>query len=561
MKKILLKSFLLTIAFVLLKPSKADAQFCPMGIYNNTTTIGLISQNVYNTFAPGTYNVTMLYSGLMDPACWVVNQPLTINKSQDIMNVLTGTPGGGWGIYFDVSPVTSANNCGGLPADNGLQNGSLSIEIRTLSGTLVVMLNVTDNVIDECGYVVVPVVFGPFSATLLTFPNRVKLDWTTYTEQDVDHFSVEKSIDGITWYKIAHVAAVGNSNSQNNYTWTDNNPASNNYYRIIAVDIDCSRMNTLIRRVVCSSCPATFTPPGITPDCTPPNTSPYISGPSSICDNTAKLYRLHNVKGDAQVTWSFSPSYLATITAASRMVGVVPTGYSGVGTLTATVVKNGVTSSYSVQITFGVPEFWGWCQSTSPGACNGATNFTATVHMLTGTSAGQYKWYQNGTYLGIGSQRTWYNVLPGQVINFQVRYNGPCGQSVWAGSTLGCSPPAKGVVQEAVPKASPRYEIAPNPAKSAISIQRLPPCPPPPAEPIIQSMDTWKAKAPVAAPISETAIIKIFDTQGNLRKTTKMNNASTRLTLNASDLPAGLYFVHVIEPGKETVTLKVLLEK
>jgi hypothetical protein len=285
---------------------------------------------------------------------------------------------------------------------------------------------------------------------------------------------------------------------------------------------------------------------------------PYISGTNTICGNVSKLYRLNLVYGNATTTWSISPSYLATLSSASKMVRVTPTGNTGVGTLTATVVKNGVTSYYNYNITFGqgATPLYGWCYTSGSGNCNNYMNFTASVNMLPGTSWSDYHWYQNGYYyLGSGAQHEWQNIWPGQVINFEVYYYGPCGTSMWSGSSQACDMESKPVAV----KSKERFSISPNPARSNISIDRIPPCEDPgPWEP----QQDWKAapKKPLVA-VSETAIIKIFDAQGRLRKTTSMSGASKRLTVNGSDLPAGLYFVTVIEPGKETVTLKVLLEK
>jgi len=68
--------------------------------------------------------------------------------------------------------------------------------------------------------------------------NLVILNWTTATEANEDHFDIERSTDGITYTVIGQVAAVGNSSSPTNYSFTDQLPVPGmEYYRIKAVDL------------------------------------------------------------------------------------------------------------------------------------------------------------------------------------------------------------------------------------------------------------------------------------------------------------------------------------
>jgi len=63
-----------------------------------------------------------------------------------------------------------------------------------------------------------------------------ELKWQTAEEINTAYFNVEKSIDGFSWEKISTLNS--NNNSVNSYSFTDNNPASQNYYRIRSVDRD-----------------------------------------------------------------------------------------------------------------------------------------------------------------------------------------------------------------------------------------------------------------------------------------------------------------------------------
>ena len=65
------------------------------------------------------------------------------------------------------------------------------------------------------------------------------LSWATATETDAKDFIVNRSTDGINWTAVGNVKAAGNSNSEQKYTFADNNPqAGINYYQIVERDID-----------------------------------------------------------------------------------------------------------------------------------------------------------------------------------------------------------------------------------------------------------------------------------------------------------------------------------
>jgi hypothetical protein len=551
MNKILLRSFILAAAFVLLRPADTHAQppGCPMGIFNTGRLVGLTNDYLYNTFTTGDYYVTLANTNFTTGAtCFsITDQVVHVTKTPNVAAVIPGA-GIAAGIVFDFT----ASACEGGGDFSNLQVNSTSIIVRNVLGAdPFLAVDYTDNDPNFCDYHALPVTFGPFSGTLVSGPTRVRLNWTTYMESNVNHFTIEKSINGGTFYKIAQVPAAGNSTSTNNYQFYDNSPnGPNGYYRIVSVDNDCRRNYTIIIRVACSTCPTVFNPPNLS-DCAPP--VPYVYGPTAICDSLTgrKAYKLEGLRGDIRVTWSIYPSYLANLTQVNRIVGLTPTGNTGIGTLTATVVKNGVTSYYSMNITFGTPPLWVWTSSTPPDNCNQG-QFTATVSMYPGTSGSNYYWYQNGWFLGTSDHWTWTIPYPGYVVNYEVRYNGVCGQSIYYGSSDGGLEPFKGN-----PKPEPRYQIAPNPARSNIVItRRIPPCELPPVDP-------WKTSSPKSTLGTkiETVIVKVFDMNGNIRKTSKVNVTDTRIEIRAGDLQPGLYYVSIIQAGKDEEKLKVWLEK
>jgi len=82
-----------------------------------------------------------------------------------------------------------------------------------------------------------PVKLVSFNAEALK--NKVKIMWTTATETDNDHFTVERSTDGSNWATVKMINGAGTSSIMNKYEVYDENPVQGNtYYRLKQTDID-----------------------------------------------------------------------------------------------------------------------------------------------------------------------------------------------------------------------------------------------------------------------------------------------------------------------------------
>ena len=65
------------------------------------------------------------------------------------------------------------------------------------------------------------------------------LTWQTATERDASHFVIERSVNGNDEFKsVGTVKAAGNSTTLKDYTFYDQEPLSNGYYRLKTVDLD-----------------------------------------------------------------------------------------------------------------------------------------------------------------------------------------------------------------------------------------------------------------------------------------------------------------------------------
>lgn len=100
-----------------------------------------------------------------------------------------------------------------------------------------------------------PVKFVGFTVTQKD--NDALIQWSTSEEISADMYQVERSIDGTNWSTIAYVAAVGNSSSLNNYSFTDKNVSAQVvYYRIKEVDVDGKTVYTAIKSIKLESASA-----------------------------------------------------------------------------------------------------------------------------------------------------------------------------------------------------------------------------------------------------------------------------------------------------------------
>jgi hypothetical protein len=68
---------------------------------------------------------------------------------------------------------------------------------------------------------------------------KVVVKWTSFSESNLSHYEIEKSLDGVSFVKMSDQVALGNQGRTQNYSAIDANPVNGfNYYRIKVYDID-----------------------------------------------------------------------------------------------------------------------------------------------------------------------------------------------------------------------------------------------------------------------------------------------------------------------------------
>ncbi len=93
-----------------------------------------------------------------------------------------------------------------------------------------------------------PVTLLSFEATLKA--KAVHLDWSTADEENSSHFTIERSLDGSTFFDLGQVKAAGDSYTTTSYKWIDQRPITGkNYYRLNAHDISGKTQYSELRLV------------------------------------------------------------------------------------------------------------------------------------------------------------------------------------------------------------------------------------------------------------------------------------------------------------------------
>ena len=105
-----------------------------------------------------------------------------------------------------------------------------------------------------------PVVLLDFTANCNK--DNIEIEWTTVSEIDNDYFVIEKSLNAINFHEVAQIEGVGNSNSKQNYKWTDLELSNKtNYYRLKQVDFD----GTIIyHKIISTECQSQSSNPELT---------------------------------------------------------------------------------------------------------------------------------------------------------------------------------------------------------------------------------------------------------------------------------------------------------
>lgn len=168
-------------------------------------------------------NATLNVSGkvyILGGATLANNSDLTVNNTGDVS--ITGDVDTGNGSTLVVDGTMTVD--GDLTGDATL-SGTGDLDV---AGTVDPGINdTTDNIL--------PIELTYFNA--YHNENNVVLNWQTASELNNDYFTLERSTDGVNYSIIATIIGAGNSMTQLNYSFIDNNPVNGvSYYRLMQTD-------------------------------------------------------------------------------------------------------------------------------------------------------------------------------------------------------------------------------------------------------------------------------------------------------------------------------------
>ncbi|WP_339790288.1 MAG: T9SS type A sorting domain-containing protein [Imperialibacter sp.] len=124
--------------------------------------------------------------------------------------------------------VTGTISGNGDTAAASADNSSLSSKPQSIQ-----------NFVNGGGSTPLPIVLSYFKGVNLK--NAVKLSWETLSEENFDHFEIQRSFDGKEFEVIATEKGNGFTSEKHQYSFTDNDPEMGiNYYRLNAIDFDGS---------------------------------------------------------------------------------------------------------------------------------------------------------------------------------------------------------------------------------------------------------------------------------------------------------------------------------
>ncbi|HET9435103.1 MAG TPA: hypothetical protein VFO37_15160, partial [Chitinophagaceae bacterium] len=137
-------------------------------------------------------------------------------------------------------------------SDNLIDWSSLAIDSGSVTGNFVSKKNVAPVsrwtlAADNSS---VPVHFILFNAKCED--DKTLVTWETAQEQNTSHFNIERSTDGVRWTVIGNLPAARNSSTERSYSFTDNRPVQNAYYRIAQYDLDARVQYTNVIRSSCT---------------------------------------------------------------------------------------------------------------------------------------------------------------------------------------------------------------------------------------------------------------------------------------------------------------------
>lgn len=212
-------------------------------VYDDPTSINYRRQIIFDGFTPAWHNnISINIAGYEVPmigdnqgeftAVFVQGDPgitgeVCTTSDQSFPNFGTDFGNGSEGGGLDIDKVTGNLTRG----SNSMTLDATSYQDAIIPGVFAMNLASTQ--------MALPVELTLFEGSYDKSRCAVDLSWQTTAEINNEKFFVERSIDGENWELIGAINGAVNSQSENNYSYKDQNPEmGSNFYRLTQQDLD-----------------------------------------------------------------------------------------------------------------------------------------------------------------------------------------------------------------------------------------------------------------------------------------------------------------------------------
>lgn len=186
-------------------------------------------------FCAGSLENNAWYTFTTSPTCV---SPCTVVVT--INNIVCSGGGAGFQIGYFTGSCGSLTNIG---CTSGA-GGTVTATITNLSPGQAITIGIDGNAGANCTYgisasntIPVPIELYEFKGTKTN--DAVHLTWSTATETNNDHFTIERSENATDFYELKVLKGAGNSSKPLNYSFNDYNPVNNvAYYRLKQTDFN-----------------------------------------------------------------------------------------------------------------------------------------------------------------------------------------------------------------------------------------------------------------------------------------------------------------------------------
>lgn len=276
-----------------------------------------------------------------------------------------------------------------------------------------------------------------------------------------------------------------------------------------------------------------------------------ISGNNSFCTGSSN-YALLNMPAHVPVTWSITPTGVATLTTNGNTATLTRVGNGSV-TLTATIAC----STFTRTIAIGSPVIYNGSYTWSPNYPYGSSMGLAEEGSGLNTVCFSRPVTSVSTTMDIrgASNATWNGLVPpgvtwsqggnnlsitfkalNQIGEFVLTATNSCGTTnkYYTFQTINCA--QQRIASNAITLAEEQVKLSPNPANDQVTVTIT--------KSSLQTATHEQADNTIT-------LVKVYDVLGRLRKQQRINNRPSA-TINTSDLANGIYFVEITN-GQHTV--------